>query len=92
MPAPPLDPLAATLAPRWHRLPRPPATQQYVAEECVLVRERRFLPGVPLMDILRLLVSEKATGKLIINLSQGSVGATAFEDERKKVNGGANRS
>ncbi len=50
-------------------------------ETHILVRERNF-PSSELMQVIQYLRSEKATGTLTLNLSQGGINRIRFREEQ----------
>jgi len=59
--------------------PSPVATE----EKQRIVRERRFPPSVPLMELLQYLRQTKGTGTLMIDLHDGGVGGIRYCEETK---------
>jgi hypothetical protein len=59
------------------RIPTPPA------ESHQLVRERNFNTCMDTETILALLHLEHATGTLIVNMTQGSVGSVTFREQHR---------
>ena len=46
-----------------------------------IVRERRYPPTIPLMEILAYIRQAKGTGTLMIDLNQGGIGGIRFCEE-----------
>lgn len=66
----------------------PSALGLILRESATITRERIFTRDrasymADMESILALLRSERATGKVVINLSQGAIGTIHFEEQRK---------
>jgi hypothetical protein len=55
-------------------------------ESQTVLRKRTFV-GVPVQDVIQNLHGERFTGKLILNMSQGSIGAIVAEDSQQLSGG-----
>jgi hypothetical protein len=62
---------------RLHTLHLPPL------ESHQLVRERTFTGAYDLGNLITLLHSERATGQIIVNMTQGGVGSITFREQHK---------
>jgi hypothetical protein len=66
-----------------HKLPRPPIHEPEASESNRVIRERSFTQRGEITSILDHLRETKATGQLIVDLSQGGIGTVRFREEKK---------
>jgi hypothetical protein len=62
--------ITATISPLTH-----------VSDKARMVRERRYSPTVPLMELLNYIRRIKGTGTLMIDLNQGGIGSVRYCEE-----------